>query len=226
MRVRLCYPLVGSNRTNLRRICGLKVYIVFDTETTGLPRSWRAPLMDVDNWPRLVQLAWEAFDRKGRKTGGRSYLIRPGGFSIPRAAREIHGISTLMARRKGVPLAEALNAFQESLKEASVVVAHNFQFDSAVVRAELYRLGVRDHSNFLRMTCICTMQASSSYCKLAGSHGYKWPTLPELHERLFGKSPEETHNAAKDTAICSKCFFELLRLGVIRIPGRNGRRAQ
>ena len=34
------------------------MYLFFDTETTGLPRRWNAPVTDVDNWPRLVQLAW------------------------------------------------------------------------------------------------------------------------------------------------------------------------
>ena len=23
----------------------------FDTETTGLPRNWKAPITDIDNWP-------------------------------------------------------------------------------------------------------------------------------------------------------------------------------
>ena len=31
--------------------------LVFDTETTGLPKIDNAPLSDFDNWPRMVQLA-------------------------------------------------------------------------------------------------------------------------------------------------------------------------
>ncbi len=33
------------------------MYLIFDTETTGLPKNYNAPLTDADNWPRLVQLA-------------------------------------------------------------------------------------------------------------------------------------------------------------------------
>jgi len=33
-------------------------YLIFDTETTGLPRNYKAPVTDGDNWPRLVQLAF------------------------------------------------------------------------------------------------------------------------------------------------------------------------
>jgi len=34
------------------------MYLFFDTETTGLPKKWKAPITDLDNWPRLVQLAY------------------------------------------------------------------------------------------------------------------------------------------------------------------------
>jgi len=30
------------------------MFLIFDTETTGLPRNFKAPLTDFDNWPRLV----------------------------------------------------------------------------------------------------------------------------------------------------------------------------
>ena len=26
--------------------------LIYDTETTGLPRDWNAPISDSDNWPR------------------------------------------------------------------------------------------------------------------------------------------------------------------------------
>ncbi len=32
-------------------------YLFFDTETTGVPRNYKAPSSDTRNWPRLVQLA-------------------------------------------------------------------------------------------------------------------------------------------------------------------------
>jgi DNA polymerase III subunit alpha len=39
------------------------MYLIFDMETTGLPASWNAPASDVDNWPQVVQLAWEGVAR-------------------------------------------------------------------------------------------------------------------------------------------------------------------
>lgn len=197
------------------------MYLVFDTETTGLPASWQAPPSDVDNWPRVVQLAWEAFDIRGGTTTAKCLVIRPDGFKIPEDAARVHGISTAIAKCTGVPIAEALNAFVEALNKASVLVAHNFRFDASVLGAEFHRLGLRHQ--FDRKTHVCTMEASTEYCALPGKYGSKWPSLPELHFRLFGKKVTETHDAATDVRTCSKCFFELKRLGVVRvkIDGRS-----
>ncbi|PJB57251.1 MAG: 3'-5' exonuclease, partial [Bacteroidetes bacterium CG_4_9_14_3_um_filter_41_19] len=35
------------------------MFLIFDTETTGLPQRYDAPLTDFDNWPRMIQLAWQ-----------------------------------------------------------------------------------------------------------------------------------------------------------------------
>ena len=59
------------------------MYLVFDTETTGLPKKWNAPLSDSDNWPRCVQLAWQLHDSKGVLISSHSYLIKPDNYNIP-----------------------------------------------------------------------------------------------------------------------------------------------
>ena len=42
------------------------MYLIFDTETTGLPtKGYHEPISDVDNWPRLVQIAWQLHDANG-----------------------------------------------------------------------------------------------------------------------------------------------------------------
>ena len=59
------------------------MYLFFDTETTGLPRNWKAPVTDLNNWPRLVQLAYLLYDNKGNKISGGDFIIKPNGFTIP-----------------------------------------------------------------------------------------------------------------------------------------------
>lgn len=192
------------------------MHLVLDTETTGLPRSWSAPKSDVENWPRIVQIAWASFDGDGRPTGARSLLVRPDGFAIPEDASRVHKITTARARADGVPLADALAAFTKAMGDAKVVVAHNLSYDESVIGAEFVRAGLRDP--FGSKTRVCTMKEGTELCALpGGSKGFKWPKLPELHTRLFGQPAEERHEAAHDVAVCAKCYFELLRTGVVKL---------
>ena len=73
------------------------MYLIFDTETTGLPKNWNAPFTDVDNWPRCVQIAWQLHDELGRLVSHEDFLISPERFNIPYDAEQIHGISTDLA---------------------------------------------------------------------------------------------------------------------------------
>ena len=56
------------------------MYLIFDTETTGLPRDYSAPITQLDNWPRLVQLAWQLHDHMGALQSSGNYIIRPEGW--------------------------------------------------------------------------------------------------------------------------------------------------
>jgi len=70
------------------------MYLFLDTETTGLPRSWNAPIEFVANWPRVVEIAWLTFDENGKEKDKKSFIIKPDGFKIPDEAAMIHGITT------------------------------------------------------------------------------------------------------------------------------------
>ena len=53
------------------------MYLFFDTETTGLPKRWNAPVTDLENWPRLVQLAWIMYDDRGNMLESRDVIVKP-----------------------------------------------------------------------------------------------------------------------------------------------------
>ena len=78
------------------------MFLIFDTETTGLPKKWSAPLTDFDNWPRAIQVAWQVHDLSGNCISNLSYIVHPDGFSIPYDSEKIHGISTQLAKKIGV----------------------------------------------------------------------------------------------------------------------------
>ena len=187
--------------------------VFFDTETTGLPKNWKAPITDLNNWPRLIQIAWLIYDYDGKQLSQKNYIIKPDGFVIPADATAIHGISTERAHAEGVSLKSVLSEFNDLMSAAEFLVAHNMSFDEKIIGAELIR---ESFSNILEnKKKICTMEIATSYCKIPGKYGYKWPTLSELHTKLFTTSFNEAHNAAIDIKATAKCFWELKEKGVI-----------
>jgi len=108
-------------------------YLIFDTETTGLPKRWNAPITDVDNWPRCVQIAWQIHDAHGKLVEQQDFLIQPDGFNIPYDSEQIHGISTLLAQEKGKSLNEVLALFNQALDKTTFVVGQNLKFDLNII---------------------------------------------------------------------------------------------
>ena len=188
------------------------MYLIFDTETTGLPKRWKAPITDTDNWPRAVQIAWQLHDAMGNCIEHQDYLIQPDGFNIPYDAEKIHGISTELAQEQGLPLKEVLKKFNIALSKSKFVVGQNVAFDLNIMGCELYRENVESPLLQLPILDTCT-EHTAALCKLTGGRygKFKLPTLTELHEYLFGKAFNEAHNATADVEATTRCFLELIR---------------
>ncbi|WP_303318823.1 DNA polymerase III subunit alpha [Flavivirga abyssicola] len=190
------------------------MYLIFDTETTGLPKRWDAPITDTDNWPRCIQIAWQLHDAMGNCIDHQDYLVQPEGFNIPYDAEKIHGISTELAQEQGVPLAEVLEKFNDALSKTKFVVGQNVKFDLNIMGAEFVRGDVANPLQELPVLDTCT-EHTASLCQIPGGRGgkFKLPTLTELHEFLFKTPFAEAHNATADVEATTRCFFELVRLG-------------
>lgn len=189
------------------------MYLVFDTETTGLPRDWKAPVSQVDNWPRLVQLGWMLFDANKEFVSEANLIVVPQGFKIPAEAARIHGITQARALAEGLPITEVLAQFQAATAAAQFVIAHNLDYDEKVMGAEFIRAQVPDLFKGKRK--VCTKTAATEFCKLPGKYGYKWPTLDELHRKLFSGGFADAHNALGDVRATSRCYFELKSRGIV-----------
>ena len=191
------------------------MYLLFDTETNGLPKDWKAPVEKTDNWPRLVQLAWLLFDEQENEISRGNYIIKPVGFEITSESAAIHRIPQERALSEGHDLVEVLNKFQQDVEKAEFIIAHNIEFDEKIIKAELIRNNI---DNFIdTKKKICTMISSKDYCQLRSrsGNGFKAPTLGELHYRLFNSLFKDAHDAMVDTDILAKSFFELKKLNII-----------
>lgn len=192
------------------------MYLIFDTETTGLPRNYSAPITDFDNWPRLVQLAWQLHDHTGKLLSSGNYIVKPEGFTIPFNSEKVHGISTQKALDEGYDLEFVLNEFRKDIDKAYFLVGHNVSFDERVMGAEFLRKKVP--SAIMEKPKIDTKDEGTEYVAIPnGRGGFKWPTLTELHKKLFGKDFEDAHDAAADVEATARCFLEMVRLGITQV---------
>ncbi len=186
--------------------------LLLDTETTGLPRIDAGGTLIQ---PRIVTISWLLGLADGQSERERSYVVRPDGFIIPREATAIHGISTEHALATGSSLHTVLRQLCEDCDalRPEMVVAHNASFDRPVVEAEFQRLGLLSPLTPLRS--ICTMRSTVPLCRIPRRHGagFKWPTLQELHVRLFARPFEGAHDSASDVRALFKCFSTLYRSG-------------
>lgn len=199
----------------------------FDTETTGTPKNYKAPMQDLNNWPRVIQLAWERADAQtGEVNGAGKFLIKPDGWEIPREEFWIkHGYSTEQNQADGRPMPDVLDEFINDLDTSDVLVAHNLGFDYPILGAEMIRYKKKAKPNPDRAK-ICTMETTVEFCKVPfpnrgrfnSRQPYKWPKLDELYKCLFNSGFEGAHDAGNDVAACRVSFFELVRRGVITLP--------
>ena len=188
------------------------MYLIFDTETTGLPKKWNAPITDVDNWPRCVQIAWQLHNEMGELVEHNDYLIQPDGFNIPYDAEQIHGISSQLAKNKGIPLDDVLGYFNEALNKAKFVVGQNVNFDLNIMGCEYHRMNVATELNNMPVLDTCS-EDTALLCQIPGGRygKFKLPTLTELHQKLFNEPFAEAHNATADVEATTRCFLELIR---------------
>ena len=205
--------------------------LFFDTETNGLPLRRNALTTDVENWPRIVQIAWQLWEvtpTDARQLGQASYIIRPEESLIwNNESAAIHKITKERALTEGVPGDAVLAQFRAVASNAKVLIAHNLAFDKPVLKAEFYRLNLNEQFLWWPPAEYCTMENTTALCKLPSKYArphdpYKFPRLSELHTFLFGlvDGAFDFHNAAGDVECLVQCFNELLRRRLVPVAAQ------
>lgn len=195
-----------------------------DTETTG--KADMRGETTAEHQPNIVQFSALLTEDDGTERGSMDVIIKPNGWTIPKEAADIHGITTEIAERSGIQLASALALFSNLLSCAGELVAHNIEFDTFVIHVALFRIAQIKGSLICahRMSEIpkfCTMKAATPVCKLPGLYGFKWPKLTEAHKRFFGTDLEGAHDAMTDLRACARIYFELQKLNAPKTPDAN-----
>jgi DNA polymerase III epsilon subunit-like protein len=185
--------------------------LVFDTETTGLPKSRKPAALEANNWPHIVSISWLILDNENMYaiTKQKNYIIKPMGWDIPMDSVLIHGITTEIANEKGVSLKDVMDEFLA--EKPTHLVAHNLNFDyNVLVNAIKWDLGNTNFGGFNIPNFCCSMINSRVNCKLRSkkSKSFKPPKLRELYEYIFERSPDprKLHGSLYDCTILAECI--------------------
>ena len=206
--------------------------LVFDTETTGLPDGYPS-FYETEKWPHVIQLSYALYDCNLEKTiveNDHIISLADNVIITPKSV-QMHKITKEISQNNGIPIQRALESFNVCLESADIIMAHNFSFDKrmlivehirSVNRAKSFRdYGLKDKNvlfpSYKRE--FCTMKESKDLCNIKcvsakdGEVYVKFPTLSELHKKLFGVLPDQKaiHNSLIDVRLCLKCGLDLLR---------------
>jgi len=176
--------------------------LIFDTETTGLPKSRTPALNEPNNWPHIVSISWVIMDAETNKIEKKqNYIVKPIMWTIPEESIQIHGITNESAMHHGYELMYVIGQFLG--EEYDALVAHNLEFDLNVIYNAI-RWDLNLPCNPFDKKMYCTMELSRYICNIPGKFRTpKSPKLSELYEYVFKRPPnrDSLHNSMYDTYI-------------------------
>lgn len=185
--------------------------LLFDTETTGLPKSRKSARQGPNNWPHLVSIAWVILDND-TVVEEKYRIVKPKNWTIPEDSTKIHGITNETAIAEGVSLESVIQEFLAV--QADCLVAHNLEFDLNVLEnAILWDLEMNPPTYSFK-EFYCTMETTKTYCRLPSKFNprtYKPPKLSELYTIVTKKSPvtNALHNSLYDTTLLKEIVISL-----------------
>lgn len=190
----------------------MRDYLLFvDTETSGLPKDWKKPYSKKGNWPHIVQVAWVIYTKDGNEVKAENHFINNDDFRITAASQKIHGITPELLLKNGKSRKTVMKFLSEDLqKYQPLVVGYFMQLDFHMLGVGFYRSGMENPLK--ELPTFCAMKASASYSHFPYR---KYLGLKELYTKLFQTPLLHQHDAMVDARATARCFFELVKKGVI-----------
>ena len=186
--------------------------LVFDTETTGLPKGKNPSIYNTELWPHIIQLSYIVYCSEENKILSLidDYIKINDNVIIEEGSQKIHNISRDKLNKDGIDIIEAINKFNNWKTNCDLLVGHNVSFDKRMLIVE----GIRNNIQMNINNTYCTMKNSTDLCKIErefanGTKYFKYPSLSELYNHLFNKIPKNTHNSITDTLLCMRCFCKI-----------------
>ena len=192
------------------------MYLILDVSANGDPKNWKRPADDVFNWPRLTQLSWLVYNEERELVAQANDLIKPQGWKVPKKMETKYHLTTEKLEAEGIPVREALEKLVPQIDAAKYIIAHNVTFCEGVLTSEMTRLSMPHRLEVADKYAL--MQEAAWYTKLPARGGrYKWPSLQDIHVKMFQARYANAGEAYADVATTAIVFFGLLDLEAIEL---------
>lgn len=206
--------------------------LVFDVETTGLlPKiglNGESPTINM--YPYILQLSFILFNTVTgiieRKFD--TYINVSKDIIIPEEITVLTGATRELCDT-GMSMVSAIEHLYDAYMKSDTIVAHNYSFDSQMIKIELQRnsdaifisapycINIFNliYEDLFSITSYCTMKHGIYLCNIMvtpenGRKPYKkWPKLTELYEGLFNSRPANLHNSMIDVMVCLRCYLKM-----------------
>lgn len=176
-----------------------RTIVVFDTETTGI---------DVEN-DRIVTAFIGLMDERGVLVEEWNWLINPG-IEIPEGATAVHGISTEVARERGVAPAQAVGEIHDLLQalvETSPLVIYNAPYDLTLLDREVRRHFPDGHLQFRLDRVIDPLVLDKKIYRFRKGKGMR--QLANVAP-IYGVPLERAHDARGDCIMTGRLAWSML----------------
>ncbi len=200
-----------------------KRILVFDTETTGLPKNYKPAEEDINNYPNVVQFGAQLLEVDIDNVADNKVLYAYKSFvqpyrdgkliTIDPRAQAVHNIGIEQCK-DGDSIWNVAMLFQGLCNSADFIMCHNYTFDRNVMVSELLRLGIAP--KYARgCQVFCTMKYSTNIMQLPSTYEgqFKFPKLEQLFKYTTGVEMTElfgAHDALEDVKATSICILKLI----------------
>jgi len=186
------------------------IELFFDTETSGIA-NFKKSFICKQPWVCQLGMILSSQEKEYLKA---DFLIRSNGRIIEDQAKKVHGITESECNRYGISEKSACFLFLEALLACDTIVCHNVQFDKLLICHMLHNNGFKAEANYLNnFKYYCTMERGTELCKIPNPNprftNYKWPSLQELYNFLFGSDFEGAHDAMADIKATKTCYYKM-----------------
>ena len=176
-------------------------YIVFDTETTGVPKN---------NWSdwsecHLIQSAWLVVDIHFNIISTKSFIVKNDNrFNSSEGALKVHHITDEFREKNGITFYEAISHFLNDCKKSNGIICHGALFDIGLLVKEsiIYNVDISELSNIT----VFDTKLSDKYVGMSLNLS---DTIKKISPNfVVNVDGIKEHDALYDSYLCLRLFME------------------